>query len=78
MYFKEDGTYRIPPIVHSNLPWTEWPIIRYVGGFEYDEERDAAMTRASTVDLAYIRDKSKWKSGTAQNLYRRHLMKDAE
>ena len=44
-----------------------------IGGFTTDEDRDAAMTKVSTDDIAWIR-KGKWKSGTAQNILRRHTM----
>lgn len=47
-------------------------VMNLVGGFESDEERDAAMTAASTLDLAFVRDHTKI-SGTAQNILRRHL-----
>lgn len=43
-----------------------------VGGFLTDEERDAAMTRASDEDIAWVRPgKRKRNSGTAKNLQRR-------
>lgn len=51
--------------------------IDYRGYFETDIERDSAMTEDSDFDIAFIRDRSKWKSGTAQNLLRRHTMKNA-
>lgn len=34
-----------------------------------------AMTNASSEDIAFIRSKSKWDSGTAENILRRHTMK---
>jgi hypothetical protein len=40
------------------------------GGFKNDLERDTAMTRDSTEDLAWIRP-GREKSGTAKNLQRR-------
>jgi hypothetical protein len=40
------------------------------GGFTSDGERDAAMTAASSVDLAWVRP-GREKSGTAKNLARR-------
>ena len=44
------------------------------GGFNSDEERDAAMTEASTEDIAWVRPvKQKRRSGTAKNLERRAL-----
>lgn len=47
----------------------------YVGGFETDGDRDSAMTNVSSEDIAFIRSKSKWDSGTAENILRRHTMK---
>lgn len=43
---------------------------RLVGGFTSDEERDAAMTMATTEDIAWVRP-GREKSGTAKNLARR-------
>jgi hypothetical protein len=40
------------------------------GGFASDQERDAAMTLASTEDIAWVRP-GREKSGTAKNLARR-------
>lgn len=40
------------------------------GGFASDKERDAAMTSASTCDVAWVRP-GREKSGTAKNLSRR-------
>lgn len=48
-------------------------ITKTKGGYQSDEERDAAMTMASCDDIAYVR-KGKETSGTAQNILRRHLM----
>lgn len=41
------------------------------GGFKTDEERDAAMTKHSDEDIAFVR-KGKRDSGTAQNIVRRY------
>lgn len=41
-----------------------------VGGFKSDEDRDAAMTAASTCDIAWVRP-GREGSGTARNLARR-------
>ena len=41
------------------------------GGFMGDEERDAAMTRDSSIDVAFVRP-GKRNSGTAQNIVRRY------
>lgn len=49
--------------------------VDYEGGFETDRDRDSAMTNASSEDIAFIRSKSKWDSGTAENILRRHTMK---
>lgn len=43
-----------------------------VGGFKSDKERDAAMTAASTDDIAWVRP-GREKSGTAKNLKRRTI-----
>ena len=58
-------------------PYTidDCPIVHYVGGFETDRDRDSAMTNVSSEDIAFIRSKSKWDSGTAENILRRHTMK---
>lgn len=48
-------------------------IIHTVGGFTNDEERDAAMTKNSFMDIAFVRDHTKL-SGTAQNILRRYEM----
>ena len=45
-----------------------------VGGFTSDEERDAAMTRDSHIDIAFVRDHNKW-SGTGANILRRKKLK---
>lgn len=50
------------------------PQVHYVGGYECDTDRDSAMTTFSDVDIAFLRGKSKWKSGTAENILRRHTM----
>lgn len=42
------------------------------GGFKSDDERDAAMTAASDVDIAWVRPGGET-SGTAKNLARRVL-----
>lgn len=44
------------------------------GGFTTDEERDAAMTNASSKDIAFVRDHTKM-SGTGSNILRRYLLK---
>lgn len=46
-------------------------VVNFVGGFTSDEERDAAMTKMSTDDIAFVRDHTKL-SGTAQNILRRY------
>ena len=48
-------------------------ITNTVGGFKTDEERDAAMTKNSFEDIAFVRDNTKL-SGTAQNILRRNLI----
>lgn len=46
------------------------PFLKTVGGFKSDEERDAAMTKDSDKDIAFLR-KGKRRSGTAENILRR-------
>ena len=46
-------------------------VVNFCKGFQSDEERDAAMTAASTDDIAFVRDHTKL-SGTAQNILRRY------
>ena len=48
-------------------------VVNLSGGFESDEERDAAMTANSTKDIAFVRNHTEL-SGTAQNILRRHLL----
>jgi hypothetical protein len=48
-------------------------VVNKVGGFTTDEERDTAMTYASSTDIAYVLDHTKW-SGTGQNILRRYLL----
>jgi hypothetical protein len=48
-------------------------ITRLVGGFESDEERDAAMTNNSGFDIAFVRNNTEL-SGTAQNILRRNIL----
>lgn len=48
--------------------------VYFEGGFTSDEERDAAMTKASDLDIAFVKD-NRWDSGTAQNIKRRHEIK---
>lgn len=75
------GVY-IQPFVKDTVeafidPYTidDCPIVHYVGGFETDRDRDSAMTNVSSEDIAFIRSKSKWDSGTAENILRRRTMK---
>ena len=49
-----------------------WPTI---GGFKSDEERDRAMTLASSVDIAWVRP-GKENSCTAKNIERRKELND--
>lgn len=41
-----------------------------IGGFQFDEARDKAMTENSDMDIAWVR-KGREKSGTAKNIKRR-------
>lgn len=45
-----------------------------IGGFQSDEDRDAAMTEASNADIAWVRP-GRANSGTAANLSRRYFKK---
>lgn len=45
--------------------------VNFIGGFKSDEERDAAMTKVSDCDIAFIKN-NRWNSGTARNIKRRH------
>lgn len=45
---------------------------RVIGGFTSDNARDAAMTAATTEDIAWVRP-GREKSGTARNLARREV-----
>lgn len=56
---------RHTPSVTDRIP------IYYHGGYKTDEERDSAMTRASDIDIAFVK-KDRWDGGTAQNIKRRH------
>jgi len=49
-------------------------ITQTVGGFESDDERDSAMTKASFEDIALVRTNKKL-SGTAENILRRYMLK---
>ena len=49
-------------------------VVNLVGGFKTDDERDEAMTNASSSDIAFVRD-IKQNSGTAQNILRRYILK---
>lgn len=46
-------------------------LVNFIGGFKSDEERDSAMTEASDYDVAFVKN-NRWRSGTAQNILRRH------
>lgn len=48
-----------------------------VGGFKSDKERDAALTAASDIDIAWVRP-GREKSGTAANLARRRKSRQTE
>ena len=48
-------------------------ITKTKGGFSNDRERDAALTKDSAFDIAFVRD-NKEISGTAENILRRFLL----
>lgn len=45
--------------------------VYFNGGYKSDIERDSAMTKASDLDIAFIKN-GRWNSGTAQNIKRRY------
>ena len=47
------------------------------GGFQTDVDRDSEMTRVSNFDVAWIY-KTRWTSGTAQNILRRFEIGEGE
>lgn len=51
------------------------PDFKTIGGFLTDEERDAAMTKDSDEDIAFVKP-GRRNSGTAQNLVRRHELRE--
>lgn len=61
VYHMSDNPHNINPNI-TNL----------IGGFQSDEERDAAMTANSFKDIAFVRKHTEL-SGTAQNILRRNL-----
>lgn len=62
----EEEILRTPAYGYNSMP-----DVFFVGGFTSDEERDAAMTKASDFDIAFVKD-NRWDSGTAQNIKRRY------
>lgn len=69
-------TYKDIPEWHKgSVILCDYKFLMVVGGFETDRDRDSAMTNVSSEDIAFIRSKSKWDSGTAENILRRHTMK---
>lgn len=48
-------------------------IINKIGGFQSDDERDEAMTAASSFDIAFIRDNNVI-TGTGKNILRRYKL----
>ena len=81
-YSKGIPTYDVLMELKSQMPNNEsdlvtledCPQVHYVGGYECDTDRDSAMISFSDVDIEFLRDKSRWKSGTAENIVRRHNM----
>ena len=70
VYHMFDNPRNIPGSCMPNISKN----IYFKGGFKSDEERDAAMTRDSDFDIAFVKD-NRWDSGTAQNIKRRHGIK---
>ena len=71
-YFKEcSGTPEALTVYHMlEKPRNNVYNSKTVGGFETDEERDAAMTAVSDFDIAWVRP-GRENSGTAKNIARR-------
>jgi hypothetical protein len=69
-YLEEKGVTDITVYHMFTSPRNTVPSAKLMGGFEDDDSRDAAMTQASTYDIAWVR-KGKEKSGTQKNLDRR-------
>jgi nicotinic acid mononucleotide adenylyltransferase len=63
------GSFDPPHIGHVNV------VMGAINSNQVDRDRDSAMTNVSSEDIAFIRSKSKWDSGTAENILRRHTMK---
>lgn len=60
--------------MHDKPEYLASDLFKTKGGYNSHTERDSAMTRASTMDIAFIRP-GKENSGTAENVLRRHIMK---
>ena len=69
IYHMNDKPRNTP--VEKSVEELEKEGVKFVGGFKSDEERDAAMTRDSDFDIAFVKD-NRWDSGTAKNIKRRH------
>lgn len=62
--------------IKENTDDTECPpCILCIYHVDMVDELNSAMTNVSSEDIAFIRSKSKWDSGTAENILRRHTMK---
>jgi len=70
-YLKKKSYDEMKVRVHHMLKKPRYCVWSFkLGGFRSDEERDSAMTLASTHDIAWVRP-GKGDSGTAQNIARR-------
>lgn len=71
VYYMFNKPRNTPNDKHIGDLASDYKYIYFKGGFKSDEERDAAMTRDSDFDIAFIKD-NRWDSGTAQNIKRRY------
>lgn len=69
-YLEQKGVTDITVYHMFTSPRNTVTCAKLVGGFTDDDSRDAAMTKASTYDIAWVRQ-GKEKSGTQKNLDRR-------
>ena len=58
-------------------PRNQVPGVHLVGGFKSHNQKDAAMTKVSDKDIAWVRP-GKDKSGTSRNLVRRAKINDVK
>ena len=59
---------------HPGSLVSSYKYVYFRGGFKSDEERDAAMTRDSNIEIAYIKE-NRCDSGTDQNIQIQYNLK---